>query len=482
MLQTALIGRKAEQQVLEEALLSKKPELVSLIGRRRVGKTYLVERYYDDKIVFQIIGIENAPKAIQLKNFTAQLSTFIKKRMPLPLPIQVPSDWFDAILLLIDYLEQLPKEEKIVVFWDELPWLATHKSGFLNAFSYFWNSWAKNQNIVVVICGSAAAWMIQKVVHHKGSLHNRITKRIDLKPFTLKETEAYLQSQHIHFERYHILQLYMAMGGIPHYLEEVKGGISAIQNIEQICFAPTGLLRDEFSKLYHSLFKNADHHIAIIRVLAKKRQGLTRQQIVQQSGFQEGGTLQKILRELEYSGFISIYRPFGKKKKERLYRLTDEYSLFYLQFIEGKAYEGGALWQHLSQTQTYKTWTGYAFESICMKHLVQIKQALGISGIYSLSASFYKKGTTTEAGAQIDLLIDRNDQTINLFEIKFYNEPYTLTKKYVENLRNKMSVFRQTTHTRKQLFWVFITTFGVHVNQYSLGTIAKVLMIEDLFE
>lgn len=244
----------------------------------------------------------------------------------------------------------------------------------------------------------------------------------------------------------------------------------------------TGLLSDEFSKLYRSLFKKADNHIAIIRALGKKRQGLTRQEIIIKSKVSEGGTFQKVLRELEYSGFISAYRPFGKKKKEKLYRLTDEYSLFYLQFIEGQAYEGGNFWQHLSQTQAYKTWAGYTFESICIKHLPQIKKALGISGIYSLSASFYKKGTAAEPGAQIDLVIDRSDQTINLFEIKFYNEPFSLTKAYMEKLRNKRTVFRQSTGTRKQLFWVFLTTFGLKVNPYSLGMIDKILTMNDLFE
>jgi len=476
----SLIGRVVEQQILQEALDSDKAELVSVIGRRRIGKTFLIESYYREQIVFQITGIQEAILSIQLRNFAAQLTKFIKKDTDLPVPIQVPKDWFDAFLLLIDYLENKKSEQKIVVFFDELPWLATHKSGFLAAFGYFWISWAVRKNIVVVICGSAASWMIRKVVHHRGGLHNRVTKQIALAPFTLAETEQYLLSKKIQLERYHILQLYMVMGGVPHYLEGLKPGLSATQNINQLAFSATGLLRDEFSKLYHSLFNHADRHIQVIRTLANRRQGLTRTEIVEQANFSDGGTIQKVLEELLRSGFLSTYQAFGKKKKEKRYYLTDEYSFFYLKFIEGKEQEGEDIWHHISQTQAYKSWSGYAFEHICIKHLFAVKKALGISGIYAESSSFYKKGTVEEAGVQIDLLLDRKDQAINLFEIKFYSDTYTITKDYAATLRNKMSIFQAATKTRKQLFWVFITTFGLKQNAHSLN-ISKSFTMDDLF-
>ncbi len=472
-----LIGREEEKEILQAALSSEKAEMVSVIGRRRVGKTYLIKTVFQGRIDFEITGLQNAPRSEQLQNFAYQLGKAARSSVP----AKTPSNWLEAFIFLINYLEKKNKQEKMIVFLDELSWMATHKSGFLRGLSFFWNSWAVNQNIVVVICGSAASWMIRKVVHHRGGLHNRITKRISLAPFTLAETENYLKSRDIHFNRYQIVQLYMAMGGIPHYLEEIKAGKSAAQNIEKICFSKKGLLQDEFSKLYPALFANADRHISIIRSLAQKKQGLTRKQIIANIDFSEGGTVQKVLEELSESGFISGYWPFGKKKKEKLYRLTDEYSLFYLQFIENKKQEGDDIWQHLSQTQAYKIWSGYAFENICLKHIPQIKKALGISGIYSLSSSFYKKGTAAEPGAQIDLLIDRNDHLINLFEIKFYNDFFVLNKAYAEKLRKKMSIFRNATKTKKQLFWVLLTTFGLQTNQHSLGLVQQALTIDDLF-
>ncbi len=473
-----LFGRKNEIAILREALQSNRAEMVSVIGRRRVGKTFLIETIYQKHIIFKVTGIQHAKRKEQLRNFVIQLNEYSADSFPMA----APQDWLDAFHLLTKFLNTQSSDKKNVVFLDELPWLATHKSGFLKGLSWFWNSWAVNQNIVVVICGSAASWMIQKVVNHRGGLHNRITKRIHLQAFTLKETEEYLTGNNIRFDRYQLIQLYMAMGGIPHYLKEIRHGDSAAQNINRICFSPTGLLRDEFSRLYVSLFNHAERHIAVIKALANKQQGLPREQIIADAKLPPGSSVSRILEELLASGFISVYRPFGKKKKGKLYRLTDEYSLFYLNFIEGKAHEGDDIWNLLSQTPIYKTWSGYTFENICLKHIAPIKKALGISGIYSLSGSFYKKGTAQEKGAQIDLLIDRNDHVINLFEAKFYNEPYTITKDYATKLREKMSVFRSTTKTKKQLFWVFISTFGINENQHSGGVIAKSLTMDDLFE
>ena len=292
----------------------------------------------------------------------------------------------------------------------------------------------------------------------------------------------YLQSRNIQFNHYQIVQLYMAMGGIPHYLREIKGGRSATQNINQICFSKTGILKSEFLRLYPSLFANAEHHMAVIRVMASRRQGLSRKEITQLAKVPEGGSTSRVLEELLHSGFIASYRPYGRKKKERVYRLVDEYSLFYLSFIEGNKDEGTDTWHHLSQTQAYQTWSGYAFENICLKYIPQIKKALGISGIYSTSSFFYKKGTSDEPGAQIDLLIDRKDQAINIVEIKYHNEPFAISKDYAEKLRNKLSVFREATGTRKQLFLILISTFGLKENQHSVGLIAQALNMDDLFE
>lgn len=474
---TPVIGRKKETQLLQEALLSDEAEMVAVLGRRRIGKTFLVATTYKSHIAFEISGTQGATTRQQLKNFRDELADF----SPNQLPIEIPTDWLAAFRLLKQYLKTLDATQKKVVFFDEVPWLAGHKSGFLEALGYFWNSWASRQHLVVVICGSAASWMIRRVVHDKGGLHNRITKRIHLQPFTLLETEQYLHSKGIYYDRFQILHLYMALGGVPQYLKEVKAGRSAVQNIDAICFSEGGLLHDEFSKLYMALFNPSDRHIAVIRALADKWKGLDRTEIIEKTKIGSGGGITNLLEELEQSGFITAYYPFGKKQRDLMYRLTDPYSLFFLHFIESSTTTEG-MWLQLSQSQKYKSWAGYAFENVCLTHIHQIKKMMGISGIYSEASSFYQKSMPAMGGAQIDLVLDRKDHVVNLFELKFYDEIFMPTKAFAEGLREKKAIFKAVTGTTKQLSWVLISAFGLLQNQHSLGVIDNVLTMDALFE
>ncbi|MEZ4826050.1 MAG: ATP-binding protein [Bacteroidia bacterium] len=478
-MEVSLIGREKEKSILNEALHSAGAEMVAVIGRRRVGKTFLIKTVYKEQTIFEITGLQDAPVEKQLDHFNFTLAKYAQS----DIPIEKAKSWLDAFILLTYVLKKKLEESegKKVIFFDELPWLAKNESGFLTGLDFFWNSWAVNQNVVVVICGSAASWMIENLVNNTGGLYNRITRRIFMNPFTLAETKKYFQSRQFNFTNYEIVQLYMSIGGIPHYLKEVKGNKSAAQNIDDLCFAPLGLLRDEFNFMFYSLFESAEKHIAIIHALSSSKQGLPRQQIVRLSKIAENGNTTKVLEELEQSGFISSYYPFGKIKKNKLYRLTDEYSLFYLQFIENKGHEGSGTWQHLSQTQEYKTWSGYAFENICLKHIPSIKKALGISGVYTLSSTFYQKATDEKRGTQIDLLLDRADNIINVFEIKFDNREITLNKEQADAFRRKMWDFADATKTRKRLSLSLITTYGLNANIHSIGLVESVLILDDLF-
>ena len=473
-----MIGRKKEISVLANAYASGKPELVAVFGRRRVGKTYLVGAFFEGKIDFELTGLKGATKEQQLRNFSYSLKEAQKSANLPPAPI----DWLEAFHQLKTHLESLgdPSKRK-VVFIDEPPWMAGGKSDFLTGFSYFWNSYAAKTNIVVVICGSATAWMIQKIINDKGGLHNRVTRRIHLQPFTLAETEAYFQEKHIAFDRYQLLLLYMTMGGVPHYLDQVEGGKSAIQNIEAICFQPQGLLRTEFDNLYRSLFAHPERYEAIITALSSTWKGMSRADIIAKANLTDGGSLTVMLQELEHSGFISSYIPFGKKKKDTLYRLTDCYSLFYLKFIRNIPAQETISWQALSQTQAWITWSGYAFENICFQHVDHIKIALGIAGVHTNQYSFLAKPSDEMEGAQIDLLIDRQDNVISLCEVKFYNDEWALSQIDADTLRRKKSVFRHVTGTKKQIFIVLITTFGLIKNKHSLGLVDNVLDMNVLF-
>lgn len=473
-----LTGRQEEVTILQKALHSGDPELVALIGRRRVGKTFLVRQVYAGQISFEITGIQNGSSEEQLQNFADRLNYHAKP----VLPLRTPLNWQEAFQMLILFLEKLHQSDKPVIFLDEFPWLAGKKSDFLKAFGLFWNSWASQNNVLVIICGSAASWMITHVVRDKGGLHNRITRRIHLQPFNLHETEAFLQSRSVRLDRYQILQLYMAMGGVPHYLKEIEAGQTAVQNIDRICFSGQGLLREEFEQLYPALFEQSEHHIRIIRALSSTWQGLTRADIIAQTGMGDGGNTTRIIEELMHSGFISGYYAFGKKKKEMRYRLSDAYSLFYLKFIEPNRSEGAGAWKQLSQQQTWKSWSGYAFENICLQHVPAIKKALGISGIYTEASSFYLKSSDWGRGIQIDLLLERGDHAIHLFEIKFYQNAHAVSKEQAEEIAVKKAIFQSATGSNKQIFYTWLSTFAPVTNEHSLAVLDVTLDMNCLFE
>ncbi len=456
-----IVGRLDEQEVLKHLHVSVNAEFLAVTGRRRVGKTFLVKAFFNRKIDFELSGILNATYSRQLQNFQFCMNRHFPKSSKEP----APENWLSAFHQLSIYLDKLKKKEKLVVFIDELPWLDTPKANFIAGLEWFWNSWAINRNVLFIVCGSATSWMMNKLINNKGGLHNRITGRIHLLPFTVGETEAFLKEQKISLTRYQFLQLYMVLGGIPHYLKEVKKGESPAKAIQRICFSRNGLLINEFDNLYRALFANHENHLAVIFALARKSKGLTRSEILQYSKLKDGGTFSKTLEELEWCNFIASYAPFGKAKKETLYRITDEFTMFYIRFMHQKK---NVNWQQLSALPAWKTWSGYAFENICIKHVQKIKEALGIAAVYTEESSFVAKGNNRRQGCQIDLLIDRNDGIVNLCEIKFCDKPFVIHKKYAGELRQKREVFQAATRTGKTVFFTFITTFGVAENMYSL--------------
>jgi uncharacterized protein len=396
--------------------------------------------------------------------------------------LTVPSSWSEAFYILSQHIERIKTKENCVIFLDEFPWMDTRKSDFLSAFEYFWNSWAvKQPKIVIVICGSAASWMIKNIVRNKGGLHNRITRRIRLLPFKLEEVELYLKSRSIILDRYQILQLYMVMGGIPYYLKSVKKGESTAQTIDHACFSKDGILTGEFELLYQSLFENPENHLAIVKALASNGKGMSRNQIIVSMDISSGGRTSTYLEELEESGFISSYVKFDNKQKDTLYRLTDEFSLFYLKFIRGKKQINDGMWQKISLMPTWRSWSGFAYENICLKHIVQIKKALGIAAVHTTSSAWNNVPGKGEQGAQIDLLIDRADHSISVCEMKFSESEFIITKGYSDELKRKLAVFKEKTKTRKTIFLSMITTYGVKVNDYS-GMVDNDLSMEILFE
>ena len=474
-----IIGREREILILDKLLVSKKPEFLALYGRRRVGKTFLVREYLKTNIIFAFTGSFETGNKIQLNNFFREylrLTNGTKETSP-------PENWYNAFTYLADYLYTLQRrKKKQVIFLDELPWLDMPKSGFVPALEYFWNQHVSNMdNILLVVCGSAASWIQKKLLKAKGGLYNRITQRIQLQPFNLGETKLFCKHKNLKLSNYQIVQLYMVMGGIPFYLNALTQGKSATQLIDEICFTSSGMLSDEYNQLYYSLFKNADNHVAVIEALARQPGGIVRGELVKKSGLSDGGTFTRTLDDLLDSGFVAKYRPFNKKRKDAIYRLIDLYSLFYLKFIKGNVGNQINTWQKIVDSSSFVAWSGYAYENICTIHINQILMKLGLSGIYTEVSSWRYRGDDEIPGAQIDLLIDRKDVTVNLCEAKFTQKEFVLTKNYTADLRRKRSVFGHVTKTKKSIVTTLITTYPAIRNKYYFEEIHSEVTMDDLF-
>ena len=466
-----LIGREPEIKQFEECMNEKRSHFITVYGRRRVGKTFLIRTHFDNSFSFYATGLADANKQTQLANFWSALKKYNKgKNLPTK-----PDNWLEAFNELINILEQ-SEEEKKIIFLDELPWMDTRNSGFLTALEYFWNSWASARtDILLIICGSASWWIIDKIINNKRGLYNRVTKRIKLEPFTLKETKEFLWSRGGNYDHYQIIQFYMVFGGIPYYLENINPDESATMNIDRLCFSKKAIMKSEYNQLFTSLFNSPERHIAVIEALTNKKVGYFREEILAQTGLKDGGRFSIILEELEECNFIRRYSKIGNKKRDAMYQLVDNFTLFYHKFIKESNAQDDQFWLNTLNTPTYFAWAGNAFEIVCLQHAQEIKNGLGISGIQT------KIYAWANQSSQIDMVIDRKDQVINLIEVKFSINPFLITKSYSENLRRKIGEFITETKTKKSVWMVMISVYGMGKSPHN-DLIQKDLTIDIFFK
>ena len=471
-----IIGRKFERELLADAVKSQESELVIVYGRRRVGKTYLVNQFFDNAYTFKHTGVFQKNTRTQLERFASSLEEYSEKT------VAVPENWYKAFDLLKNYLKSVQSKKKIV-FIDEMPWLDTPGSDFVSALEAFWNGWAAAEgDIVVIACGSATSWITDKLLGDRGGLFNRSATRIFVRPFTLNETEQYLKSRGFELTRYDIAECYMIMGGIPFYLKQLNPRWSLAQNIDNIFFREKGLLWDEFDHLYRTLFQQADTHIAVVEALSKNRMGMTRKEIIEEIGIADNGNFGKVLKNLSDNEFIRPYNYFGNKRRDTIYQLADFYSMFYFAYVKDNYGHDPHFWMNSTDLPARRSWAGYTFEQLCLYHLEQIRKSIGISAVQCNTSAWFSKGSGDERrGAQIDLLIDRRDRVINICEMKFSINEFTIDNEYSKRLRNKIETFREETKTKKALQLTMITTYGVKPNMYSNITQSQVVL-DDLFQ
>lgn len=452
-----------------------------MYGRRRVGKTFLIQKALGNDYAFYAAGMHMVPMRIQLASFIQG----IKKKNP---KVRAVKSWLEAFMALESHLESLPEGRK-VVFIDEMPWMDTPRSNFISGLEHFWNSWASWRNdIKLIVCGSATSWIINNLIKNRGGLHNRVTHKLPLKPFTLKECKQYFQARGFRLSERQIAECYMVLGGVPFYLSKMEKGESVAQNIDRLLFAEDGELRDEFRSLYNSLYKNAQNHIKVVTALATKGKGLTLQEIIELSRLPDNGKFSLMMEELESCGFIRSYAPFSTGRRNRgtderqspdtLFQLVDPFTLFHFQVMRKAGARNAHFWSNNQNSNAFNVWSGLAFEMLCLNHVDQIKGALGISGVSTEVFSWFGKGE--HRSAQIDMLIDRADKTINLCEMKYLSQVYAMTAQDEDDIERRIAALRESTGTEKNVIVTLITTKGLSRNEHS-ECVQRVVTLEELF-
>ena len=476
-----MIGRKQEVKELNKLYNRNQAELVAIYGRRRVGKTYLVDETFDGRITFRHAGLSPAEENsrgllnLQLEHFYNSLELHGMEKC------EKPKSWLDAFLLLEKFLQKIDDGSRQVVFLDELPWLDTPKSGFIRAFEAFCNTWGcHRKNLMVIVCGSANSWIQDKLINNHGGLYNRVTYEIKLSPFNLSECEEFYKSKAVKLSRYDITQSYMIFGGIPYYMGYVDGEMSLAQNVDRLFFKKNGILRDEYDRLFASVFVNPEAVKSIVHLLYQRNSGYTRREITEKLGITDGGRLSRNLNALISSDFIIKYVPFGCKKREEHYKLIDPFCMFYLHFISNQKKVNEKYWQQNVTSSPVSIWRGFAFENVCFNHVEQIKTALGISGVISENSAWSKKGDDEE-GTQIDLLISRNDNVVNMCEIKYYSGDFSVNKDYYKVLLRRQAILTEKVSPKTTIHSTLITTFGLTQNEYS-NIFTNVIVLDDLFK
>lgn len=477
MEENMLVAREKEQEILKNAFQDDRSHFIAVYGRRRVGKTFLVRETLKNQFLFMHSGLANG-------NYSQQLSEFYSSLVDAGMETDhsVPHNWMEAFGLLKKLIRTSDKDRK-VIFIDELSWMDTRKSDLIMALESFWNGWASaRDDIVLIICASATSWMLNKVIHNKGGLYNRLTDQIALEPFNLYECEQLLKMHGIVLDRYEILEGYMIIGGIPYYWEQFDKSLSLAQNIDMLFFARNARLKNEFEYLYASLFKNPEDYIKIVTALSTKKMGMSRSELSKATGLNVSGVFSKKLDELESCGFIRVYHAFGKKNRDSIIQLIDNYTFFYFQFLKNQSTDVH-YWTNNYDSPERRNWSGHAFERVCLQHLPQILHALGITGVSSDSCAWQCKTDEDNGiyGSQIDLLIVRKDRVINVCEMKFSENEYAITKAYDEKLRHKISDFKNVTKSKYAIHLTLVTTYGLKRNTYS-GRIQSCVSLKELFK
>lgn len=429
------VGRELELKKLRAIGEADEPSIVVVYGRRRVGKTELLEQAFRHRNILKFEGIEGLSEKDQYANAMRQLAKYVGEDLLTKVQITSWSEFFDLVA-------RYTKEGTWTIYLEELQWLANYESKLLSELKYAWdNQFRRNPKLLLILCGSAPSFMLEKVVHSK-ALYNRSQHEIHLQELSISETKLFLKNR----SDREIFNAYLSVGGIPEYLKWVDKESSVFQGLCTHAFTSGSFFSREFEKIFTSSLANNKHYREIIETLSRCK-FLSREELAEKLKLTSGGTLSILLTDLEKCGFISKYCPYNLSNSSNVirYAIADNYLHFYFNFIrpiQSKIENGdyNEVPQSAIKMDSYAKWLGFAFERWCRKYSRVIAKILGFSGVQYRSGAYFSRATNKkDPGYQIDLVFDRADKVYTICEMKYLQSPAGI--KVIGDMERKLSFF-----------------------------------------
>lgn len=467
-----VIARGPEQETLRELMASKKPELVAIYGRLRVGKTFTVSQTLQENsgaLYFEVTGSlredgRARPQQEFLSDFSIAWTRWIGERRNI-------STAEDCLLALVELDRRAAKARRpLYLFLDELPWIARSSPRFFSGLATLWNnSLSKNPYLKLFVAASATSWMMDHVIHARAGLAKRVTAQIHMRPLDLAQTRLFLAAKGLQITRNEVLQVYSALGGIPFYLDLLTRKDGASKNLYQLLVPKSAMLYAgaEYEALFRYLFARDGAYRKVIDTLVTQKYGMTYAELSNRvTGKPEpSGGLLRVLENMERSELIERRLMFlNRSKGTRLY-VTDEYIRFVSRWLRNSGVSTFSAFNRIFSSQSYASWQGFDFELTAFKNVHLVSQALGISGIPVEPFVYYR-----DKDVQIDLLLERGDQTITLCEAKSYDSQYEPTEKDVTRFRIRRQAIEELLKTKRRppqfINYCFVVRNGIKRNRY----------------
>lgn len=491
-----MIGRKKELALLNSLCEEEKSKLVVVHGRRRIGKTFLVDYMFQthrkDCLFFKFTGSADQNSSVQKDYFVEAIYEWFKVEPSKPI-----EKWHEVFIFLKRTIEAEIKEKnhqgKVIVFIDEVAWIDKHnKAGFLSAFGHFYNTYIeKNNNLIVILCGSNASWIKNKILKDtSGPLYHRVDVEIPLYPFDLQETKEYLiKEKRFDIDDKSVVDIYMILGGVAKYLSYLDSKLSIAQNINKLFFSLHAPLYSEYEALFKSLFYDkSSNHRKIMDLLISKQSGFEMMEIEKLLKEIKSSTLRVNIEELIDTGFIKPIARYAHASRNTKYIACDPLCNFFIKWVQPLSKNDIAslidYFETKSTSHDYIIWQGFAFEMVMISNIELYLKARGLSsGVKSIGYWDYTTQSEDESGAQIDILIEYIGNTYDIVECKYYNDEFIIDKAYAKNIQNKKEMFIKYGIKNKKfdLKVVMLTTYGTKINQYyNQVPIAKDVKLGDL--